>query len=303
MSLVREYPSSSRFTSFDRHPRGKRFVEDGASHRHRPSPLAPGELETTTSVSPEASPTANRRQLLHDEKSVLPADTRCRRGDGADCCVSVEGGDRSVLDRWPDRSRRADETNGDSPRNGRRSPPASALIRLIRLSFLRQTATHNHQSVGNVGHGRVSRAEDRRRTESLSGNSPPELQHRMGGRGSRRAASGAGGFGNLDGVAETGTRRRASCHNGRRIVTSRLGGSLALPEKRAFCFWRDSDWPDLRGGRGTRSGASPRATYISFTTCRPHQRPLTRLHRCVVNALQAVNEARSGSSCSAAFAR
>jgi len=43
----------------------------------------------------------------------------------------------------------------------------------------------------------------------------------MGGRGSRRAASGAGGSGLLHRIAGIGPRRRASCNDCGRIVTSR----------------------------------------------------------------------------------
>ncbi len=66
--------------------------------------------------------------------------------------------------------------------------------------------------------------------QSLSGNSPLELPHRRGGPSSRGAARGAGGSGLLNGIAGIGSRRRASRHDGGRSVTSRLGGSLALPE-------------------------------------------------------------------------
>jgi len=66
--------------------------------------------------------------------------------------------------------------------------------------------------------------------ESLSGNSAPESPHRMGGRSSRWAARGAGGPGLPHGIAEIARRRRASWHKCGRIITSRLGGSLALPK-------------------------------------------------------------------------
>jgi len=50
-----------------------------------------------------------------------------------------------------------------------------------------------------------------------------------GGRGSRRAAIGVGGSGHYNGIAKISHRRRASGNNCGRIVTARLGGSLALP--------------------------------------------------------------------------
>ncbi len=58
----------------------------------------------------------------------------------------------------------------------------------------------------------------------------------MGGRGSRRATIGEDGSGHPKGIAGFGRRRGASCNNCGRIVTSRLGGSLALPENRAISF-------------------------------------------------------------------
>ncbi len=78
-------------------------------------------------------------------------------------------------------------------------------------------------------------------TEGLSGNPTPELPHRTGGRGSRRAASGVDESGLLNGTAGMGPRRRANGHNCGQIDTSRLGGSLALPEKDASDFRRDTD--------------------------------------------------------------
>ncbi len=46
-----------------RREQGQRFVEVGVFHRRRPSPLGPGELQSATPVSQEASPTAKRRQF------------------------------------------------------------------------------------------------------------------------------------------------------------------------------------------------------------------------------------------------
>ncbi len=82
-------------------------------------------------------------------------------------------------------------------------------------------------------------------SDSLSAVSPLGLQHWMGGRGSRRAASGADGAGLFNGIAGIGPRRRASCHNGGRIVSSRLGGSLALPKRHAIRFRTGSDMTDV----------------------------------------------------------
>ncbi len=80
------------------------------------------------------------------------------------------------------------------------------------------------------------------KSQSLSENSTTALRQRMGGRGSRRAASGAGASDPPNGIAGIGPRRRANCHKSGRIVTSRLGGSLALPEKHAISCRRGSHW-------------------------------------------------------------
>ncbi len=92
--------------------------------------------------------------------------------------------------------------------------------------------------------------------ESLSGNSAVESRHRRGERGSRRAASGADGSGLPNGTAEIGPRRRASGHNGRRFVTTRLGGSLALPEKHGTGFPIDSEPFPLVDSRSPAETAS-----------------------------------------------